>query len=250
MRDHYNVVALREFYGSALGKWAQKQLVKELQRRWPELGDDTMAGIGYVNPVLRPFLRQERSDASLVFSMMPAEQGATVWPNYVASRAVLTDEFALPIADNHLNRLVMMHLLEHSTSTAQLLDDCWRVLRPGGRLLVVVPNARGLWARCGAQPFSKVRAYTSAALKEIVCEKFTHIETESVLYHLPYQRRWLMKLAPCLEWVGGFFLFPMGGVLVMEAEKQIYAGIKEKHKDFMKKPAFAPVGTKPALSRK
>ena len=245
-----DVVALREFYASGLGKLVRRFLTKPIHRHWPELGNDTLCGIGYANPILRPYLRQEQGDASLVLSLMPAEQGAIVWPDYGANRTALSASAQLPIADNHLNRIVLMHALEHSDDEERLIAECWRTLTPGGRMIVVVPNRLSIWSSVHHTPFSWGRPYTSSQLRDVVCQQFTHIDTDSALFFFPSRRRWLMRLAPIGERIADWFSPTLGGVLVMEVEKQIYAGVKERRMEFTTKPAFAPVSSKPALSRK
>ena len=43
-------------------------------------------------------------------------------------------------------------MLEWSEKPRDLLRELWRVLAPNGRLLLVVPNRRGLWARVDTTP--------------------------------------------------------------------------------------------------
>ena len=47
--------------------------------------------------------------------------------------------------------------LEMTNDPGTLLREAWRVLAAGGRLLVVVPNRRGLWARMDTTPFGHGR---------------------------------------------------------------------------------------------
>lgn len=245
-----DVVALREFYASALGKRVRRHLMQALRYHWPELGDDSLGGIGYANPLLRGYLRQERSEASLVISLMPASQGAIVWPDYGANRAVLYQPGQFPIADNHLNRLLLCHALEHSEQVEALLSECWRVLTPGGRLLAVVPHRRSLWTSAQHTPFSCGTPYTVSQLRALVCRQLTHIQTSSALFFPPGRARWLLRLSGALERAGDWVAPMLGGVLLIEAEKQIYAGLRERRaEEPVLRPAYAPVASRPAMSR-
>ena len=51
------------------------------------------------------------------------------------------------------DRILLVHMLEWSEKPLDLLHELWRVLAPNGRLLLVVPNRRGLWARVDIKPF-------------------------------------------------------------------------------------------------
>jgi SAM-dependent methyltransferase len=48
----------------------------------------------------------------------------------------------LPCADASADVLLLSELVEHLDAAAPLLRECWRVLRPGGRVVVTTPN---LW---------------------------------------------------------------------------------------------------------
>ena len=55
----------------------------------------------------------------------------------------------LPYADGSMDICVLQHVLEHvgCGEGNQMLKDCWRVLKPGGSLLVFVPNMMALAQR-------------------------------------------------------------------------------------------------------
>lgn len=243
-----DVVSLREFYLSPLGQWVRRVLGDAILTIWPELKGDTLIGIGYANPFLRRYLRQER-EASDILSLMPATQGATVWPHYGGNRAVLHDTEYLPVADNHANRILLIHALEHAEDPRALLSECWRVLVPGGRMLVVVPNRLGGWCRSKRTPFSKGQAMRGSEMRELVCEHFTHIHTRTALFLPPLRFGLLRNLRGATEIIGRGVLPFFGGVWVMEVEKQIYAGVTEVKRSHPARAAFRPIGSKPALSR-
>jgi SAM-dependent methyltransferase len=48
--------------------------------------------------------------------------------------------------DNSFEAIVMSHFVEHVHEPLQLLSECRRILKPGGRLLILTPNAGG-WGR-------------------------------------------------------------------------------------------------------
>ncbi len=79
---------------------------------------------------------------------MPARQGVVNWPAGDLSASALVDPLLLPLDDATVDRVMLVHALEASESAEEMLEECWRVLAPGGRLLVVAPNRRG----CGRAP--------------------------------------------------------------------------------------------------
>ena len=46
--------------------------------------------------------------------------------------------------------------------------EIWRVLSGNGRLLVIAPNRRGIWARFEHTPFGHGRPYTSSQLYRLL----------------------------------------------------------------------------------
>lgn len=50
------------------------------------------------------------------------------------------DEPRWPFADSSADRIIAEHVLEHMHEPIQFLQECHRILRPGGRLILEVPN--------------------------------------------------------------------------------------------------------------
>ncbi len=50
------------------------------------------------------------------------------------------DLCALHLSDNHYDAITMSHTIEHLVHPQATLQECWRILKPGGRLVLVTPN--------------------------------------------------------------------------------------------------------------
>ena len=67
-----------------------------------------------------------------------------------------------------------------------MLKEIWRVLAGGGRLLIVAPNRRGIWARLDRTPFGSGRPYTMSQLSQLLRdEQFTPVATGAALFVPP-----------------------------------------------------------------
>jgi SAM-dependent methyltransferase len=55
-------------------------------------------------------------------------------------RFVAASATELPFARGSFEVVLTMYVIEHVVFPAQFLDEAWRVLRPGGRLLIVSPD--------------------------------------------------------------------------------------------------------------
>lgn len=243
-----DVVQLRQFYSSHLGRVVRHYLAQAIRHHWPTIGDDLVLGLGYANPILRHFLPEEKT--MQLVPAMPAAQGAIYWPQHSSNRATLVDDCQLPFASNVFNRIVLMHGLEVAEDVSLLLEECWRVLAPGGRMLVVVPNRRGWWASALQTPFSYGHPYHAARLRELMTQaRFTPIETSYALHTPPLRPRSIARFASLFEMIGKSLMPRLGGVIVLEVEKQIYAGIKEVPSRSRHRPAYAASAVRPAMTR-
>ncbi len=72
--------------------------------------------------------------------------------------------------------LTLLHVIEHVPDPRETLHAAWRVLRPGGRLLIVTPNGRGLGSRVFGSawinwdPPRHLHVFTVAALHRLLVE--------------------------------------------------------------------------------
>ncbi|MCT8997996.1 class I SAM-dependent methyltransferase [Chelativorans intermedius] len=217
-----DIVDLRAFYASLLGRLAERSIAMALSSVWTRLPEERLVGLGYAVPWLDRF----GADAERVFALMPARQGAMRWPPGRPSACALVFEEELPLPDSSVDRMLLVHALEHAENPQQTLMEIWRVLAPGGRLVIVVPNRRGLWARFEHTPFGTGRPYSRAQLVEALREaNFTPGAWADTLHFPPARRRWVMRLHQVLERAGRRFWPLFAGALVVEAEKRLYQGL-------------------------
>ena len=215
-----DVVDLREFYISSLGRFVRHFLREKLGRIWPDLKGETILALGYGTPLLRPWLGQAFS----LLAMMPASQGVVFWPREGPNMTCLADMANLPLPDNSVHRVVMLHALETALDPDAVLAEVWRVLKPTGQALVIVPNRRGLWAHSDATPFGSGQPYSTSQLRGLLRNQGFLVERSwHALFAPPMTSRLGLALAGLLEKYAGSLFPAFGGVLLMEAGKQIYA---------------------------
>lgn len=245
---HPDVRQLRQFYSSHSGRRVRLYLGAAIRRIWPDIGSDLMMGYGYACPMLRLFLPHE-STMQLV-PVMPEPQGALYWPQHSSNRSLLAQEERLPFAQNVFNRILLLHGLECADDPDALLAECWRTLAAGGRMLVIVPNRKGWWASGTTNPFAYGHPYHTSQLKELMLRAhFTPIDVSYALYAPPVSSRRFGRISALLESLGRSLMPMLGGVILMEVEKQIYAGIKEPALYAKRQKAFASARAKPAMTR-
>jgi ubiquinone/menaquinone biosynthesis C-methylase UbiE len=156
---------------------------------------------------------------------MPVEQGALSWSRKTPNIVVLTEQNQLPLADKSVSLALVVHALEHTSNPREMIREIWRVLEDGGRLLLVVPNRTSIWARIEKTPFGHGHPYSLTQLNQLLIENtFTPRRTEHALYIPPSQSRVFLSAATAWEKIGHKWFRNLSGVLIVEAEKQIYAG--------------------------
>lgn len=215
---HLDVADLKGFYyRTGLGRAAQRAVRERVTEIWPEAKGMTVAGYGFAVPLLRPYLGSARR----VMALMPAPQGVMAWPEGERNVCALVEEGRWPIETGHVDRLVMMHGLETSENPAAVLGEAARVLGPGGRVLLIVPNRAGLWSRRDTTPFGYGRPYSLSQIERQLrgqgLEPGRHV---AALFQPPTHRRFWLRAGPVLERVGrAVSNYWAGGVLIVEAAK-------------------------------
>lgn len=219
---HLDVIDLRNFYyRTGLGRAAQRAVRDQVVSLWPEAKGQTVVGFGFAVPLLRPYLE----DARRVIGLMPGQQGVMPWPAGMPNVSVLCEETLWPLETGHVDKLILMHGLETSENPTTLLEECWRVLGPGGKLLVVVPNRAGLWSRSDLTPFGFGRPYSRSQLEtQLKRHAFVPERHRSALFLPPSTRRFWLKTGPIWEKAGRrISSYFAGGVVIVEASKRVHA---------------------------
>lgn len=215
-----DVVELREFYEGALGQVASRLIAEKLLGLSMPKPGQTAMGLGYA----LPYLQSMDPAKALSLSFMPARQGVIHWPLEQANRSALVDACDLPLLESTIDLALIVHGLEFADTPLDMLQEVWRVLAPQGRLLLVVPNRRGLWAASERTPFGHGQPFSSGQIATLLRDaKFSVTQWRSALYVPPINRKLLLSTAPALDLLGSRLLRRFAGVNIVEATKQVYA---------------------------
>ena len=217
-----DIVDLRSFYSSLLGRLAERSIAMALSSIWTKLPNERLVGLGYVLPWLERF----GTDCERVFAFMPATQGAVAWPAGGPSATALVFDEELPLVDSSIDRMLLVHSLEHAENPRETLKEIWRVLSPNGRIVIVVPNRRGIWARFEHTPFGTGRPFSRGQIAALLREaNFTPSAWSEALLFPPSKRRFMMRFHGILERTGRRFWPMFSGVIIVEAQKRVYQGV-------------------------
>ncbi|CAN5246867.1 methyltransferase domain-containing protein [soil metagenome] len=214
-----DVADLREFYGSRLGGGARRMIAHRIRERFGNLDGMSVLGLGFTPPYL-----DLPAETGRVLHFMMAQRGVMHWPPGNPNAASLIDECDLPLLESTVDFALVIHGLELSDHPIEMLGEIWRVLSPQGRLLVVAPNRRGMWARSDRTPFGYGQPYSRSQLQQILKDtRFSPTYWSQALFMPPLERSLVLKSAPAWERFGLWTSAPFSGVIIAEAVKQVYA---------------------------
>lgn len=213
---------LKNFYNTLGGRIVRRILRDRIAEFWP--ADEKglrIVGVGYATPFLHGYLE----NAERVVALMPAAQGAHHWPADGDNLVCLSDEGDLPLETNSVDRILMVHALEFSGFYEPLFEELWRVLKSNGRLIIIVPNRLGLWSRADWTPFGRGTPYSASQVEAFLKDNlFSHERTQQALFVPPFRRDMFLRAATYFERLGRAVCPALGGVHIVEASKQLYAG--------------------------
>ncbi|EJF91004.1 class I SAM-dependent methyltransferase [Bartonella tamiae] len=240
-----DILTLRSFYTTPLGRRCFNVISSQLNMVAQNMTGERVMGLGYVTPYLS--LCQKQAERCLAF--MPARQGAAPWPNAKKVATALVFEEDLPLPDASIDRIFLVHSLEFAENSDELMKEIWRILAPNGRIFIVVPNRRGVWARNDHTPFGSGQPYTAGQLQRLLHEtNFTVQSMCEALHFLPSQRLPARLFSAIYEPLMRRFCLYFGGILICEAQKRVYQGLMVKRRQSRR--VFVPALSPQASNRK
>ena len=194
-----DVVDLREFYASPLGNATRRLLSAKLKPRLGSLSDACVMGMGFATP----YLDDLPTETKRTLAFMMARQGVIHWPREGAVQSALVDEFDLPLLESTVDLALVVHGLELTDSPIEMLQEVWRVMAPQGRLVLVVPNRRGLWAAFDTSPFGYGQPFSRTQLAGLLKEaQFSAVSWSHALQMPPTKRGFVHSGASAIERIG------------------------------------------------
>lgn len=216
-----SVYELRSFYKSKAGVSVRRLMRRHIRAIWPDTTAMRVMGSGYAVPYLRSFMK----DSERVFSVMPPALGVHHWPEspHEAGLNCLAADTDLPFETESIDRALVIHGFEHAQDPGIYLHELWRVLKGNGRLLLVVPNRLGLWARADWTPFGHGTPYTAGQIYDLLGQHyFVRERTDRALFMPPFKSPLILRSAFRVEQIGRYIIPGLAGVHMIEASKQLY----------------------------
>ena len=202
--------------------------------------EDQLA-VGYPFPLYFP-------DQPLPPVFMLAETGVLAW---IRGKDVITacvDSESFPCATDVFEQVFVSHALEYVANKAGFLAEIWRCLKGEGKLVMIVPHRRSLWALSDKTPFGQGTPFSRRQLKLILEQAgFEQIQIKHSLYMPPFGTRLPVAMRRRFHMIGRIGWAMFGGVLIASAKKRLYSthqqpshALQQKVRQFMvRQPAGA-----------
>jgi SAM-dependent methyltransferase len=208
------------FYETGLGGLTASLLRHRLAAMWPDCARQSVLGLGYA----APYLSLWREGAERCIALSSQHMGEAAWPPGRASLSCMAEEEALPFPDLSFDRILIIHGLEQADNARRTLREAWRLLRDDGRIIVVVPNRRGLWAYAESTPFGHGQPYSQGQLARLLNGIFFKVERQDqALFAPPLNWRLNLRAFEYLEAAGSVLAPQIAGLTIAEAVKDLHA---------------------------
>jgi SAM-dependent methyltransferase len=184
-----DVTVLADYYASPAGR---KTLSSLLPRVAPLLrcsSSERLLGLGFAQAFLP-------TEGPMLVQACPALQGVMRWPQDSPNRSCLVDDKQLPFIDSLFDQVLVVHALEYAEPARRLLRELWRVLAPGGELLLLVPNRGSLHTVLDASPFANGRPFSASQLLTLLRDSLFEPKVAHTAVALPgvFSGTWLDRM--------------------------------------------------------
>ena len=222
-----DLTSINTFYRSRIGKSARHIISMNVRKLIGAQKGLTILGVGYANPYLRRFFLSSETIVSITIPYI----GEVRWPRLEDNRCVSADEDHFPLQNNSIDVAVLIHALEFAESPWAMLAEVNRVLPEGGRVIVVVANRGGMWARKSSVVFGHGLPYTKGQLHTLMTSAgFVCIGIKYTLFFPPFKIFSNSKISIFLERWAGWLMRENSGVIIGEYEKQCLKPVSTKKK--------------------
>ncbi len=211
---------LDTFYETRLGRAVSDRIAGRLSDLWGDCSGQNVLGLGYSQPVLT----QWQGSAKTCVALQPEAVGTVSFKGKGGEASTISPEDRFPFAEGAFDRIVLLHALEEAEHPRAVLRETWRVLAPEGRIVIVAANRRSLWSLAESKAFGHGRPWTKRQLIRFAGDSLFQVTASATAVHVP-PLNWpiITSAAAAWEGVGETVLSGLGGVVLVEAIKRLYA---------------------------
>ncbi len=118
--------------------------------------------------------------------------------------------FPYPFKDESVDHVYLDNTLEHLGDVLRVMEEVYRIVKPGGTVKVIVPYFRSLWAYIDPthRHFFTVNSFAFYDPDHVICQRYDYtlarFKTENIVFNetLPssWFKRWIIAIANRWPW--------------------------------------------------
>ena len=215
-----NLEKIEKFYTTSVGQYAHNTVLPIIDNFLSGAGETQKTCIA--SAAAFPYMEQMKNMKRLSLQSFHDQD---VWPESGKGHYILADRTHWPYRAEEADFVVLIHDVEFAEDADHYLREAWRVLKGEGRLVIIIPNRSGKWARYDNTPFGLGYPYTLEQMSKLLASAHFAIDRVApALYHPPTLPESFVGEAyrSIIEKIGGYCLF-QSGIYAICASKHIYA---------------------------
>jgi SAM-dependent methyltransferase len=220
---------LYNFYQSKNGIAAANNFMSIIDRCWPSLEGKSICGMGFSVPLLS---RLDRGHKLELFALESSYfDDLCIQNSNINIIPVKGYSSGIPSKDNSFDHVLAVHCVEYEIYPQILLKEIWRVLKAGGKAIIIIPNYMNIWHYFGkcSKEHNNINLFKLSGYLNMT--PFNINNVRSALFFAPNIYSFLPYISNLVENISGRVMLPIGGAWVIEVEKKLvpsYANKKYK----------------------
>lgn len=192
-----DVATLQSFYNSPLGMQVQASLQAALSSIMTEYKDSDVALFG--SPLSIPHLLKGLKRQPVICRL--SSTGTFAHPKYPT---ILTHDHNLPVRSHSFDLAVVVQWIEFCDFPKESLLDIWRILVPGGEIILLYPYKWSFLPLSFKTPFGLSKTFTRTQIENLlVACSFTPTKTIPALTGIPFGNHFLFEQYKMLNFLNG-----------------------------------------------
>lgn len=176
-----NASDIYSFYQSSLGSIVKRTVRQRITSVLDDISNQSICGYGYTSPYLS-FLKKSHVGLNIT-SLIPDFLDGSITEKYDFDEKTI-HEYFLPLEPSSVDLVISTHLLEFVEKPLSSIEEIWRILKPNGYFIALVPRRSGLWTRYDNNPFGYGRSYSTTQFKRLI-EDYLILDQKNLFFTFP-----------------------------------------------------------------
>ena len=225
-----NASDIYSFYQSSLGGIVKRTVRQRITSVLDDISNQSVCGYGFTSPYLS-FLKKSHVGLNIT-SLIPDFLDGSITEKYDFDEKTI-HEYFLPLDPSSVDLVISTHLLEFVEKPLSSIEEIWRILKPNGYFIALVPRRSGLWTRYDNNPFGYGRSYSTTQFKRLIKDYLILDQKKSFLHFPPWHHYANYKFHQTIETAGNRIFPYMGGLMICVCKKIVYATNNRNQKKYL-----------------